>query len=191
MSAQPPSARDSAWDFALTVYGRPGARAACLALQDRAGADAVALLALLHCAACGAGALSRDRIAAALAAAAPWRAAAVLPLRAVRRGLKGLRLAGGDAGGDAVESVRGRVAEAELLAERIALDCLVAVLRPDGAGGADRCAEEGARLVALYCAVAGIAADAENRGHLAALLAAAFPDAAGRAAALVDAACGG
>jgi uncharacterized protein (TIGR02444 family) len=187
MSAQPPSARDSAWDFALTVYGRPGARAACLALQDRAGADAVALLALLHCAACGAGALSRDRIAAALAAAAPWRAAAVLPLRAVRRGLKGLRFAGGDA----VESVRRRVAEAELLAERIALDRLVAVLRPVGAGGADRCADEGARLLALYCAVAGIAADAENRGHLAALLAAAFPDAAGRAAALVDAACGG
>ena len=50
------------WDYAVDLYARPGVREACLALQDRAGAD-VNLLLL----ACWLGATGRRLDPAALA----------------------------------------------------------------------------------------------------------------------------
>ena len=45
----PPGGRmaQSLWDFSVELYARPGVAAACLALQDRAGADVCLLLAAL------------------------------------------------------------------------------------------------------------------------------------------------
>jgi uncharacterized protein (TIGR02444 family) len=184
----------SAWDFAVTVYGRPGVRAACLALQDRCGADVVAMLALLNRAALGLGVLPAERVREALASAAPWRAQAVLPLRRIRRALKHFRF--GDGAPDPqVESVRAAVAEAELAAERVELERLTAALgtreapsAPPIAGCAAGPAADGAALLALYLRVAGLAVDGQGRADLATLLGACFPADAADATGLVDAA---
>jgi len=173
-----------AWDFAVQAYGRPGAREAALALQDRRGVDVVALLVLLHRAARGGGSLSPDRLAEALARVAPWRAQAILPLRRVRRALKSWRF-GAAAADPRAEAVRAKVAEAELKAERVELEQLALALAPgDGPPGDPGAA--GAALVALYFKVAAIEADARDRRDLSTLLAAAIPAAADHAARLVD-----
>ena len=66
------------WDYAVDLYARPGVREACLALQDRAGAD-VNLLLL----ACWLGATGRRLDPAALARlqtdALAWQEAVVRP----------------------------------------------------------------------------------------------------------------
>lgn len=179
----------SAWDFAVMAYGRPGAREAALGLQDRRGADIVAMLVLLHRAALGGGAPSADRLANALALVQAWRAQSVLPLRRIRRALKGWRF---DATGPdpAAEAARAKVAEAERAAERVELDRLAAALAQADAPLADPAAA-GAAALAVYCKVAGIACDARDRKDFAALLEAAIPASAGQAARLVDRALDG
>jgi hypothetical protein len=86
--------------------------------------------------------------------------------------------------------VRAAVAEAELLAERVELERLVLALPPPAPASPAGLAQDGAALLALYCRVAGIRADGPDRGHLAQLLAAAFPEAVGEAAVHVDDAFG-
>ncbi len=100
------------WAFALRFYARPGVAAACLALQDEAGADVCLMLRLLH--------LATDRMAAQAAsvaaldaAARPWREAVVHPLRGIRRWLR-------DSHADA-DALREAVKSAELDAERMLL----------------------------------------------------------------------
>ncbi len=75
------------WDFSLATYGRAGVADACLALQERHGAD---VNILLFCAwAGGRGArLGREEIGAACAAVDGWHREIVRPLRSVRRRLK-------------------------------------------------------------------------------------------------------
>ncbi|MCC7049261.1 MAG: TIGR02444 family protein [Alphaproteobacteria bacterium] len=180
----------SAWDLAVSLYGRPGVRAACLSLQDRRGADVVALLALLHATVAGRAPPSEQQLRAALAEVAPWRAQAVLPLRAIRRALKGWRFSGAPAASAEAETARQVVAAAELAAERTELDVLSAALseagRPPGAADA----ADAAAALACYWRVAGLQADAEDCAHLAILLAAVFPMTAGAAKRVVDRAFG-
>ena len=75
------------WDYAVALYASPGAAAACLALQDRRGAD-VSLLLL----ACWLGATGREpdakRLAEVRERAAAWQEGLVRPLREARRRLK-------------------------------------------------------------------------------------------------------
>ncbi|MGU3539877.1 TIGR02444 family protein [Methylobacterium sp. A54F] len=106
------------WGFSLELYGRPGVAAACLALQDEAGADVNLVLYLLWCAVTGR-VLDEAAIATADARIAPWRAGVVESLRAVRRALKAdpLREFGS-------EAFRGRVKAVELEAERLVQDAL-------------------------------------------------------------------
>jgi uncharacterized protein (TIGR02444 family) len=185
-------ANRSAWDFAVQVYGRPGAREACLALQDRCGADIVALLALLHRAALGHGVMPEDRLAGGLALVASWREQAVLPLRRIRRALKGWRF-GDDAPDPEAQSVRAAVAEAELAAERVELERLAACFAADDTSAVRESVPAvggGAALLARYVLVAGLAVDGQDRAHLATLLGAAFPGSATEAMKLVDQAFG-
>lgn len=176
----------SAWDFAVSVYARPGVQAACLALQDRRGADVVALMALLHAAAAGRAIPSEPRLRKALAQVAPWRAQAVLPLRAIRRALKDWQFTGRPGPAPDAETARQAVATAELAAERVELETLSAALAEAGPALRAASPAEVAAALASYWRVAGLRADAEDFAHLAILLAAAFPMAAGAAALLVD-----
>ncbi|GJE04283.1 TIGR02444 family protein [Methylobacterium isbiliense] len=111
---------DPLWTFALVLYGRPGAAAACLALQDEAGADVTLVLYLIWCAQTGR-ALDAAAVRSADATVAAWRAAVVAPLRGVRRAMKAPLLPGLPA-----EPLRDRIKAVEIEAERLALTALAA-----------------------------------------------------------------
>ncbi len=162
-----------AWAFAVDIYGRPGVRDSCLSLQDRRGADVVAMLALLHRAAQGHPAPRLEALAAMLGEVAAWRRAAVLPLRAIRRELKQAMFTGEMAPGAEAEAVRRAVAAAELAAERVELDYLARRLAEAGPGDAG---VSGVALLERYGRAAGLGFDAADRPDLAILAAAALPD---------------
>ncbi|EAR51894.1 hypothetical protein OG2516_16374 [Oceanicola granulosus HTCC2516] len=130
------------WEFALKVYGTEGVAAACLELQDRFGADVPVVLAVLWAARRGV-AVDADAMAALEAAAGPWRAEMVVPLRALRRRLK----AGPDPAPSAeTEALRGEIKRAELHAEKIELRVLAGWIAGAGAGQAEVRANLGAAL---------------------------------------------
>ncbi len=119
---------------ALALYERAPLRDACLRLQDRDGLDVTVLLYCLWAAGVGRAPLDAARLARIEEKLQPWRETAVLPLRAVRRRLKG------DAR-DPGETVRRQVAAAEIAAELIAMDLIAgaeakAPIRPGAAAGA-------------------------------------------------------
>jgi uncharacterized protein (TIGR02444 family) len=73
------------WDFSKAVYGQPGVKSACLALQE-AGLDVNVGLWVVWAVVCG-----RDpgpALGAAVERSALWSAQVVKPLRAARTGLK-------------------------------------------------------------------------------------------------------
>lgn len=76
------------WGFSLDRYGRPGAAAICLAMQDRGGVDVNLLLFCLWRGQEGS-ALSAEEIAALDGAGAgEWRDTVIRPLRLARRAMK-------------------------------------------------------------------------------------------------------
>jgi len=119
---------------ALALYERAGLRDACLRLQDRDGLDVTVLLYCLWAAGVGRAPLDAARLGRIEGNLQPWRETAILPLRALRRRLKGDPR-------DPDEAVRRQVAGAEISAELIAMDLIVAAesgapRRPGAAAGA-------------------------------------------------------
>ena len=103
------------WRFSIGFYRDPAVAAACIELQDEAGVDVNVLLFLLW------NATQRKQMSAADvqdldAGIGPWRKAAVIPLREIRRALKTPPpvVAPG-----AAEAFRTRVKAVELEAERL------------------------------------------------------------------------
>src|SRR3546814_617363 len=86
---QPP-ADGGFWRFSLALYGRPGAAEACLALQDRCGADVTLLLLGFWRARKGFPGWAEGELARVTAALAPVNAVQ-RPLRQARRALKDLQ----------------------------------------------------------------------------------------------------
>jgi uncharacterized protein (TIGR02444 family) len=125
------------WDFSNRLYAAPGIADACIEAQDRHGLDVNLILLCCWLGVADRGRLSAADLAAVVARLAPWRGAVVVPLRGVRRWLKGSRDAG-------VAALREAVKEAELAAERLAqrhlLDGLAAAGAPSGDGLADAAA---------------------------------------------------
>ena len=159
------------WDFSLATYGRPGVAPACLGLQERRGADVNVLLFCCWVGASGRGTLGEEGMAGVLAAARPWQADVVSPLRGARKALKGR--------GEPAETLRRRVAAVEIDAEHIEQLALEsAVTRPADAGRpeAARMADATANLAGYFRAL-GIAADESDRADAATILAGAFPGA--------------
>lgn len=157
------------WRFSLALYERPGAAEACLWLQDEAGLD---VNLLLFC--CWAGAagdtLRGHQMARAAALAEPWREAVVAPLRAVRRHLKPL------AGEPGVAELRADVQKTELSAERLLQDRLHAAF--PAVGGGEPSLAAAAENLTLYARLSGGGLPSGASRRLAALLGAAFPEAA-------------
>lgn len=114
------------WDWALAAYRKPGVSEACLELQDAGGQNVCLLLWTAWAVETGQ-ALDTDARADACDIARSWEDAAVAPLRAIRRRLKGRILDMDDA---AREAVRDQVKAVELLAERHLLAALEAASRP-------------------------------------------------------------
>ena len=104
------------WDWTLEAYDRPGAREACLALQDDHGQHVSYLLW-----AAWAGETLEELLVTGTAAARAWDAAALVPLRQVRRTLKSPAPPIADGPREALrEAVKG----CELFAERALMEAL-------------------------------------------------------------------
>jgi uncharacterized protein (TIGR02444 family) len=113
------AAAGSLWAYALELYGRPGAEARFLELQDAHGPNICFLIWSLWLAAEGRPA-DAATLAAGAALARSWEAAAVEPLRRLRRQLK-TSPAGG---ARRRERLRAGVQRLELDAERMLLEML-------------------------------------------------------------------
>ncbi|WP_119460291.1 TIGR02444 family protein [Rhodospirillaceae bacterium SYSU D60014] len=164
------AAADRFWAFSLELYGRPGVAPACLSLQDRCGLDVNLLLFCCWTAAEGRP-LSDADLRRAIDAVAPWHEAAVGPIRAVRR-----RLKGGVAGVAAAETdaLRRRIAEIEIEAERIAQQALAA-LPATGTGNASATARTALASLRTYLELRDVAIGPAERADLETILRAAFP----------------
>ncbi len=103
------------WDFSLRFYARPGVAAACLALQEEAGADINVVLYLFFLARHNRQVNAQD-IAAIENTVAGWREQVVRPLRATQRHLKSVAAL---FTGDAATRLREEIKRSELAAERI------------------------------------------------------------------------
>jgi uncharacterized protein (TIGR02444 family) len=103
------------WRFSLRFYSRPGVAAACLALQDEAGADVNLMLFLLFLGE-HKRQVTRDDIARLDGTVREWRDGVVKPLRALRRVLKtGI----GEIPIAVSETFRGQIKRLELESEQI------------------------------------------------------------------------
>lgn len=154
------------WAFSLVVYARPGVAEACLRLQDGRGLDVNLLLHALWCGTLGHRITLPERRRLD-AAAAPWQAEAVRPLRAVRRWLK----AQDSLPAPEAEALRQGVKAQELEAERLEQRLLEAELAPPARAGGP--AHAAANLLALVPMPSG-----SERDDLVTLLRAAWPRAA-------------
>ena len=117
------------WDWALKAYAAPGVQEACLQLQDGTGQNVPLLLWAGWTAATGR-VLDEDAIEGACDCARAWDAAAVTPLRTLRRTLRNTNP---DIDNAARESLREAVKVVELAAERHLMAGLEA-LAPSPAG---------------------------------------------------------
>jgi uncharacterized protein (TIGR02444 family) len=145
------------WAFSLDFYGRPGVAAACLELQDRHGLD---VNLVLYC--CWRGdRLTEAQLQAAIDLTAPWRSEIVQPLRALRRRLKPGFPPFPEAG---VLTLRKRIADAELEAERLQQQALEALAQAQGSvpPPSRQAATANLALLAALCSAAA-AQDALNR----------------------------
>lgn len=151
------------WDSSLALYRRPGVPEACLRLQDRDGLDVNLVLWCLWLGATGR-TMDDALLGRGMAAVAPWRARAVLPLREIRRDLKP-----GVPGAPPAEvnTLREAIKKLELETERIQ-HLILEGLAPAAAGPADASAN-----ALRYAAAAGARAHDALRDDVA-LLAAAY-----------------
>ena len=125
-----PELDDSFWNWALKAYAAPGVPEACLQLQDGTGQNVPLLLWAGWTAATGR-VLDADAIEGACDCARAWDAAAVSPLRTLRRALKNTNP---DIDTAARESLREAVKAVELAAERHLMAGLEALAPPPTAG---------------------------------------------------------
>jgi len=108
------------WDWAVKAYAADGVGEACLHLQDAAGQNVPLLLWAAWAARTGR-TPDADTLEAACDVARAWQEAAIAPLRAVRRAMKGRNP---DLEDTDREAVRAQVKAVELEAERRLLAAL-------------------------------------------------------------------
>ena len=160
--------RNPFWDFSLGVYGYAGVATACLALQDRHGADVNLLLFCLWAGSRGR-TLSAANLARLMATTQSWQKDVIAPLRAVRRHLKAAAAVPESAAGQ----LRARVMAVELAAEEVEQQMLFDTMAIAAGPGAPGLA--GRNMIA-YLTVLGGAVDAEDVAALAAILQGCYPD---------------
>jgi uncharacterized protein (TIGR02444 family) len=114
------------WDWAVAAYAADGVDKACLHLQDAAGQNAPLLLWAAWAARSGRRP-DADTLETACDIARAWQDAAIAPLRAVRRTLKGPNP---DLDNADREAVRAQVKAVELEAERRLMAALEALSPP-------------------------------------------------------------
>ncbi len=123
MSDSPAPTETPFWRFSLRFYRQSGVSDACIALQDEYGVDVNLLLFLLWCADEGRS-LSTDEVKKLDDTVRDWRNLTVIPLRDIRRKLKGARTPM-DPGQQ--EALRTKIKAIELEAERLQQQALYAL----------------------------------------------------------------
>ena len=140
------------WRFSLAFYRRPGVGEACIQLQDACAVDVNLLLFLLWLASAKRR-ISPDEVRGIDEKVRGWRDLTVLPLRAMRRTLKGnapLVEAG------LAEAYRSKIKGVELEAERLQQEALYALANSMTLGAAESTAEAAAAAnVSAYQAALG------------------------------------
>ena len=154
------------WRSSLELYAREGMSRALLSLQDRRGADVNLLLYCCWMALSGRGRLSASDLRRADAAIAGWRDEVTLPLREVRRRIKGSPERWALEG---ASEVRRRVLETEIASERVTQGILESMeISPGRSEGG----EEDARASLLACfEMIGVEPDEHDRAELETILA--------------------
>lgn len=157
------------WDFSLDFYGRPGVSAACLALQDEAGLDVNIVLFCIWAAQEGGGQLDEATMRRCIGVTSGWQAEIVTPLRELRRHCKdGVTLAPAAQR----DLMHRELAAAELHAEHVEQDLLLALAPELHDLGNRNAATDAAASLAAYSAVAGVTLGDREQRHILALLAA-------------------
>ena len=118
------------WDFSVRFYAQPGVAAACLDLQDQAGADVNVVLYLFFVAT-RSRQLDESTLATLDAAVAAWRDEVVRPLRTARRHLKACAA---PFCGDVAAQLRSDIKRSELDAEHIQQQVLERLFPPSSTG---------------------------------------------------------
>jgi uncharacterized protein (TIGR02444 family) len=118
------------WDFSLRFYGKADVSSACLQLQDKHNVDVNLLMFAAWQGKAGRSTLTAVDVQAAAEATGPWRSRVVMPIRALRRDLKGAieTLGANESIGMEIhpdlEIIRGKVKALELESERMQLAAL-------------------------------------------------------------------
>jgi uncharacterized protein (TIGR02444 family) len=135
------------WRFSLRFYRQPDVAAACIALQEEAGVDVNLLLFLLWHATHDHELLPAE-VAALEARVGPWRDAAVVPLRAVRRALRSPPALVPEA---TAEAFRTKIKGVELEAERLQQEAMYELVHASLLGHKASSSQDAARTsVAAY-----------------------------------------
>jgi uncharacterized protein (TIGR02444 family) len=134
------------WRFSLDFYARPGVAEACLALQDRCGADINLLLFLLWMA-LSRRSFSPEAVRAFDKRIGDWRKTVVIPLRTLRRNLKqgSALVAPAEA-----EAFRAQVKALELEAERSQQEAMAALAASAADGMAESIDAAARQNIAAY-----------------------------------------
>ncbi len=152
------------WRFSLRTYRAPGVQDACLALQERCGAD-VNLLLFCAWTGCDGRALDERSLRSAVGRVGLWQSEVIAPLRLARRGLK--RQAADAMIGAQAAPLHKRVLALELELERVE-QSLLAELESQWAPPAQRLPpwQAIAANLAAYLELLGEAAGPDEVAHL-------------------------
>jgi len=162
------------WDFSIHVYAEEGVAEACLALQERQGADINVVLYCLWAAQQGCGRLTRSELREFLDRVAIWRDNVIIPLRTLRNRLKeGI----GSIPVDHSEIVRSTVKRAELDAEHAEQLFLASSMprRRNPNTQPEAAAMDAAENLAQYLSLLKTKSSAQERSEVSSLLSAVFP----------------
>lgn len=169
------------WDFAVDVYDREGVTKACLALQNRFGADVNMILFLLWLADSGIGQANLARyMGTALKLSRDWQRNFVEPLRTARNNLKTYVEANllSDEQAKSVERLRQNVLTSELDMERMQMLALFNIVSDERQDAEDvephLARERAANSLNVYFSATGVALDPLGKSHVATILDAAF-----------------
>ena len=150
-TATNPSTETPFWRFSLHFYRQPGVSEACIALQDGCGVDVNLLLFLFWLAACRRQ-LSAANVKGLDDGVRDWRNLTIVPIRDVRRKLKGAATL---VAPSRHEAFRTKIKAIELEAERLQQEALYEATRAK-MPGAEAAPPTAARAnVAAYAAVLG------------------------------------
>lgn len=169
------------WDFMTETYKQPGVEKACLALQNRLGADVNMVLFCIWLAYRGAGSANLARnLGSALKLSRSWQKTMVEPLRTARNNLKDHIESAGMSGSalDAATALRERIKANELEMEQMETFALYALV-PEGedrgiATSPAECKDDARNNLTVYFAAMGVKVDPLGETHVMRILTSVF-----------------